>query len=84
MTGSGVLILGDNYYPGWKVYVDGKQRKILKANFFLRGVFLNKGGHKVRFVYDPMSFKVGLVISLLTLSGIFALICGKTYRRFKK
>jgi len=84
MTGKGVLVLGDNYYPGWKVFVDGKEEKLLKANFFLRGVFLGKGEHDVRFVYKPMSFKVGLVISLLTLAGIIALVCVKSRRRCKK
>jgi len=84
ITGCGVLVLGDNYYPGWKVFVDGKEEELLKANFFLRGVFLKQGEHKVRFVYEPMSFKVGLVVSLLTLVGIVALVCVKTYRKSKK
>lgn len=84
MTGSGVLILGDNYYPGWKVFVDGKEEKLLKANFFLRGVFLKQGVHDVKFVYEPMSFKVGLIISSFTLVAIMLLVCVKTYRRSMK
>jgi len=84
MTESGVLVLGDNYYPGWKVFVDGKEKELLKANFFLRGVFLGKGKHEVRFAYEPISFRIGLIISVLTFAGIIALICGKTYRTRKK
>lgn len=34
LNGSGVLVLADSFYPGWRVYVDGKESKILRANFF--------------------------------------------------
>jgi len=36
----------------------------------MRGVVLPEGRHKVEFSYDPLSFKVGASISLLSL--IFA------------
>lgn len=65
------LILADNYYPGWQVFVDAKQGKIYKANYILRGVYLPAGKHIVRFVYNPVSFKIG---SLISLSCLFALI----------
>ena len=63
----GVLVLADSYYPGWKVFVDGKQSKILQANHFFRGVDLEAGNHVVEFKYEPLSFKIGLAISLCTL-----------------
>jgi len=59
----GFLFLSDSYYPGWKVSIDEKAGKILKANYNFRGVALNKGIHKVRFVYRPTSFYLGLIIS---------------------
>jgi hypothetical protein len=65
-----ILVAGDSFYPGWKVYVDGQKRKILKGNLVLRAVPLEKGVHDVRFVYKPNSFRIGAAISLLTLAGI--------------
>jgi hypothetical protein len=65
------LVLADNYYPGWEVAVDGKKDKIYKADFILRGVYLLPGEHRVRFFFNPLSFKIGSLISLLT---IFSLI----------
>jgi len=62
----GILVLTDAFYPGWKVRVDGKEQKILRANYLFRGVELPAGNHKVEFIYDPESFKVGLAISLFT------------------
>ncbi|NQT95354.1 MAG: YfhO family protein, partial [Candidatus Omnitrophica bacterium] len=61
------LQLSDTYYPGWKAYVDGKEEKIYRANYFLRAVRVPQGEHIVKFVYDPLSFKAGAAISLITL-----------------
>lgn len=67
MNSNGFLVLSDTYYPGWKVYVDGVQEKIYRADYLLRSVYLTAGRHDVRFVYDPISFKAGSFISLGTV-----------------
>lgn len=63
----GVLVLADTYYPDWKVYVDGVEGKIYKADYALRGVYLTAGSHKVEFVYDSTILKIAGSLSLLTL-----------------
>ena len=68
------LILSDTYYPGWKVYVDGRRDKIYKADFILRAVYLEEGSHTVRFLFDPFSFKLGVIISITTLLGVIGTI----------
>lgn len=70
MKDNGFLILTDNYYPGWQVYIDNKKGEIYRAYHTFRGVYLEKGTHLVKFRYEPLSFKIGLCISLLTLLGI--------------
>jgi hypothetical protein len=67
---SGVLVLADSYYPGWRVFVDGREGELLRANFFFRAVFLSAGDHVVEFRYQPWSFTLGLIISLAFLSGV--------------
>jgi hypothetical protein len=67
LASPGVLILADSFYPGWRAYVDGKEKKILRANFFFRAVALEAGDHWVEFRYRPRSFAVGLAVSLATL-----------------
>ncbi len=62
-----VLLLSDTYYTGWKVYLDGVNEKIYCADFFLRAVLIPAGKHKVEFVYDPWSFKIGSIISSISL-----------------
>ena len=60
----GYLVLGDTYYPGWNAYVDGRKSRIYKTNYVIRSVFLEKGEHLVRFLYEPKSFVIGMIISL--------------------
>ena len=59
--------MGDSYYPGWKAYVDGEEKEILRANYLFRSVLIEPGEHTLRFEYDPLSFKLGLTITLLTI-----------------
>ena len=70
LNGSGVLVLADSFYPGWQVYVDGKEKEILRANFFFRAVPLSAGEHVVEFRYQPRSFMMGLYISLAFLAAV--------------
>lgn len=69
----GYLVLGDTFYPGWSAFVDGKKSRVLKANYILRSVFLEKGEHVVKFVYEPRSFTVGMIISLVSI-GVLILV----------
>jgi hypothetical protein len=69
----GFLILSDIYYPGWKVIVDGKEGKIYPADYLLRGVFLERGAHTIKFVYSPASFKIGASVGVLVLLSLLAI-----------
>ncbi len=71
LNSPGILVLADSFYPGWRVYVNGNESKIVRANFLFRGVPLTAGQHLVEFRYQPRSFTIGLSISLITLCGIF-------------
>jgi len=67
VDGPRFLVLSDSYYPGWKAYVDGEEVKIYRADYVLRAVRLEPGKHIVKFIYDPFSFKIGAIITLLTI-----------------
>ncbi len=83
LNSPGVLVLADSYYPGWKAYVDGREEEILRANLFFRAVPLPEGEHMVEFRYEPLSFKIGLIISFITLSGLVVVSLG-LYARKKR
>jgi len=67
LTKNGFLFLSDSFYPGWKVYIDDEQGKILRANNNFRAVALNKGFHEVKFTYMPVLLYAGLAISCITV-----------------
>ncbi len=69
-----LVFVSDNYYPGWKARVDGKQINVYIADYTFRAVPLKAGVHTVRMYFSSESFRIGSVISaiailLLTLYG---------------
>ncbi len=72
MRKRGLLFLSEIYYPGWKAYVNNRSTKIYQANYTFRAIFLERGNHRIRLVFDPWPFKTGAAGSLITLlsSGI--------------
>lgn len=75
-----LLILTDNYYPGWKAEIDGKSVPIYKANYTFRAIPITSGQHRVNFTYDPNSFRLGLY---LAITGIFGVIVATVLLRKK-
>jgi hypothetical protein len=65
----GILVISENFYPGWQASVDGQPVDILRANLTLRAVPIRAGQHRIEMWYDPSSFRVGAAISLLTLAA---------------
>jgi hypothetical protein len=77
----GKLVLADNYYPGWKAYLDGKPTQIEREQYLFRAVFVPPGWHQVVFRYEPDSVKIGAIISLFTLAGLFSFAGGALWWR---
>jgi hypothetical protein len=71
----GLLVVKDQYYPGWKAYVNGKPTPIYAVDGIFRGIFLDAGEHTVEFKYRPLSFIIGGIISSISLvTSIFFLL----------
>jgi len=63
----GYLVFLDSFYPGWRVWVNGQEREVLRANGLFKAVFLDPGISQIVFAYQPQSFAWGLRISLISL-----------------
>lgn len=76
-----LLFLSDNYYPGWKAKVDDKETKIYAANHAFRAIVIPKGQHQVTMIYAPLSFRVGLITSLISgfLLLVFLMVLKRRY-----
>jgi hypothetical protein len=62
-----ILVLSDNYYPGWKAAVDGAPTIITKANVTMRAVRVPAGEHVVSFDFAPTTLTVSIYMSLAAL-----------------
>ncbi len=76
----GFLLLSDTYYPGWKAFIDSRETEIYRADYILRAVYLTKGKHTVHFVYQPLSFKIGGFITLVSLGCVLGIIGWSFFR----
>jgi uncharacterized membrane protein YfhO len=68
------LVLSENFYPGWVARVDSAPVEILRADVSLRAVPLRAGSHHVELIYDPLSVKLGIAVSALTLLTCLVLV----------
>ena len=78
--GNSLLFLSDSFYPGWQAYVDGNKTQVYRADFTFRAVYVPKGNHRVTFIYNPLSFVVGVYVFLI---GVLLIIMLTTYKRLK-
>jgi hypothetical protein len=70
MLEDGWIVLSESAWQGWRAYVDGKRVQTHYANHAFLGVYVPKGKHEVRIVFQPESFTRGRNISLATVVGL--------------
>lgn len=75
----GILSIANVDYPGWKATLDGQAIDILRAYGALQAVVVPAGTHTVQLVFDPISYHIGAILTVITwvalgLFGIALLI----------
>ena len=73
--------MSEAYYPGWQAYVDGRLEEILRANYTFRAIPVGPGTHRVEVVIEPLSFKIGLAVTVLTMVLLLTLWAFATIRK---
>ncbi len=66
-----VLLLNDRFDPSWNVFVDGRPQQVLRCNYFMRGVFLPPGTHKVEFRFQPPIGPLYVSLAAIALALVF-------------
>jgi hypothetical protein len=77
-----ILTVAHPDYPGWRANVDGQPVEILRAYGATVALPISAGQHSIEFIYDPLTYRVGSIISLVTwgalvVFGIASLIRGR-------
>lgn len=79
-SGDGLLVLSDNFYPGWTASVDGQRVEVLRANRTMRAVAVSAGKHVVTFAFRPRSFVISVWLSVLAAVLVVAYMMGERIR----
>ena len=59
----GFIVFSEIYYPnGWRVYVNGIEKKLVRTNYILRGLEVDKGENTIEMVFNPKTYIVGDLI----------------------
>lgn len=66
---SGLLVLSEIFYPGWRAAVNGNPGRIYKVDGALRGVVVPRGESRIVLRYVPGSFWLGAFLTLTAFSG---------------
>ena len=65
----GLLVLSENYYPGWRATVDGQSAPIHEVDGALRGVIVPRGHSHVVLRYAPASVYWGGLLTAIAFLG---------------
>jgi hypothetical protein len=74
MACPGMVVLNDNWYPGWRASIDGAGVPIYSAYMAVRGVVVDFGTHQIDMHYQPRSLYLGLVLFVLGLGATLLLV----------
>jgi len=80
---NGILVLSEVYYPNWKVFVNDVEKPMLRCDYSLRGVAIEKGNHTVVFKYIDKDFQLGAVITLFALAIVIGGFIADRYKTKK-
>jgi hypothetical protein len=75
MRCKGMVVLSDNWYPGWTATVDGQPAKIWEAYTAIRGVEVPAGSHRIEMRYCPLTVLLGEMMLGLSLAGLVVIAC---------
>jgi uncharacterized membrane protein len=66
----GLLVVSDEYYPGWSATVNGRHASIYPTDVAMRGVPIPAGSSTVELHYAPASFRNGLILFAVGLIAL--------------
>ncbi len=61
-----ILSLGQPDYPGWSATLDGEATPVLRAYGALSALEIPAGEHQITLLYNPLSYRIGTILSLVT------------------
>jgi hypothetical protein len=67
---AGIVVLADNWFPGWHASTDGKPAPLFPADAALRAIPVPRGRHRIEMAYAPADVSTGAILSLCTFLAL--------------
>jgi hypothetical protein len=71
-----MLVVSENYFPGWQAHVDGRPATVYRANYNLLGVPLPAGARAVQLVFHDPAYSAGKLLTIIALVVSLLLLVG--------
>ena len=81
---AGFFVLSDNWHPDWRVFTDGDEQELFRANHTFRAVYVPAGEHEVVFMYISTYYRTGRVISVIALIILVMVIAIGLFRDYHR
>ena len=79
------IVFSEIYYPyGWEVKVNNENQSLLRVNYILRGLELNKGKSIIEMKFNPSPYKIGNKIILASNYILLLLFIAILFIEIKK
>ncbi len=76
------LVYNDNFYSGWRAFINGKEVKLWRANIAFKGVFLPKGENTIYLRFEAMGYYVFNFFLIGVFYGVFFYLLWNTARPY--
>jgi hypothetical protein len=84
---AGLVNIALPYYPGWVATLNGQPAEIVRADVAMSAVLVGStdpaGAFTLELRYDPLSYRIGVIITLVTIIGVL-LVTGFTVSNRRK
>lgn len=82
---SQLVVFSEIYYPeGWNAFINGEPAEHFRVNYVLRAMTIPEGQHEIVFSFEPRSYEVGNLVSLVGSIVLFLLITASIYNLIKR
>lgn len=68
---------------GWKIYIDGAEVPLIRANYVLRAAVIPAGKHEIVLEFKPRSFALGKTLSTLCSALLIGLLGFAAFRQWR-
>jgi hypothetical protein len=78
---TGVVVIHEAYYPGWRARLDGRPVPIVPANLMFRGIVVGPGHHRIDMEYPATQY---CALAPVSVAGVLAALVLLLWKRRRK